>query len=341
MKIAIFASIWEQNLWDELILKNQIKILEEKYEEKIDFLVFTYDKKNVFYSKENINYYNYFPIWIRKPSNFLKNIIAFLNFLRVVFISDLIIIWWWWIIYDNEVQKNKSPLDSWVFRINIFNLFFKKYEFFRIWINIKQEQNYKKLKRIFKKAKYISVRDEYSKELLSEVWINSTLEKDPVFFDKPNSLDEKYLIWKIDSFEFNIWVFEKFNLQGKKVGLAIRSGYFFEKSKISSRMEEWRVREIINYLTNSWAEVILMPHSFHPRDEMANDFIFLNKFAWVPGVTIKKNMEEIYAVYKSGEIDFCVAMRLHSIILSHIYEIPFLGVSYSKKTDQILNQLSD
>ena len=51
MKISIFASIWAQNLWDELILKNEIKLLKKEYWEDTKFRVFTYDKKNPFYLK--------------------------------------------------------------------------------------------------------------------------------------------------------------------------------------------------------------------------------------------------------------------------------------------------
>ena len=39
------------------------------------------------------------------------------------------------------------------------------------------------------------------------------------------------------------------------------------------------------------------------------------------------------------KIDFALAMRLHSIILSQVYNIPFIWFSYSKKTAEILNEL--
>ena len=54
---------------DEQILKNEIKILEERYSRElnvpkntISFTVFTYDTENVFYDGENIDYKEYFPI---------------------------------------------------------------------------------------------------------------------------------------------------------------------------------------------------------------------------------------------------------------------------------------
>ena len=341
MKIAIFASIWAQNLGDELILKNEINILEKQYWDKTEFYVFTYDKKNIFFKKDNVFYCNYFPIWIKNPINFFKNFISFINFLRIIIISDLIILWWGWIIYDNEIQENKSPLDSWLFRVRFFNFFRKKYNFFRVWINIKNESNLAKVKSIFYKANKIEVRDSYSKDLLSNLWIDSFLEKDPVFFDKWDDITSvKSLIWVVNSYSFDKNIFKDFDLEWKKVWLAIRQWYFVKKSNISSRMEEWRIREIINYLVSNWAKVILMPHSFHPYDDIANDFLFLTNFAWEKWVEIIENMEWVYDIYKNKKIDFCISMRLHSIILSHVYEIPFLWISYSKKTDEILNQLS-
>lgn len=51
MKIAIFASIWAQNLWDELILKNEINILEKEYWNDSRFYVFSYDKKKSIFFK--------------------------------------------------------------------------------------------------------------------------------------------------------------------------------------------------------------------------------------------------------------------------------------------------
>jgi len=56
----------------------------------------------------------------------------------------------------------------------------------------------------------------------------------------------------------------------------------------------------------------------------ANDYLFLKKFVDDENVFIKKNMEEVYDSYKNKEIDICFSMRLHSIILSHVYKIPFI-----------------
>jgi polysaccharide pyruvyl transferase WcaK-like protein len=71
--------------------------------------------------------------------------------------------------------------------------------------------------------------------------------------------------------------------------------------------------------------VILLPHSFHKNDKQANDHLFLSKFLRInEKIRIINSMEEVYTKYIYKEFDICLAMRLHSIILSQVYEIPFI-----------------
>lgn len=338
MKISIFASIWAQNLWDELILKNEIKILEKKYWKNTKFFVFTYDKKEIFFKKKNIFYLEYFPIWISKIKNIFRNISNFIIFLFTVIKSDLILVWWWGIIYDNELQETRTPLDSWLFRVKFFIFFMKKYAFFRVWINIKNDINLLKIKKIFRNASDIEVRDKYSFELLKKLWIKSKVVKDPVFYDKWIEVEEKSIIWKIKAKNFNVKDLKSFDFDWKKIGISFRSWYLADKSKFSKKIEEWKIREIINYIIENWWKVVLLPHSFHKTDVLANDYVFLNKFTW-KNVKIKTSMEDVYKVYKNRKIDLCLSMRFHSIVLCHVYEIPFLWISYSTKTDEVLDFL--
>jgi polysaccharide pyruvyl transferase WcaK-like protein len=50
-------------------------------------------------------------------------------------------------------------------------------------------------------------------------------------------------------------------------------------------------------------------------------------------------MQESYEIYKNKKIDFNFAMRLHSIILSEVYNIEYIGISYTKKTENLLKDL--
>ena len=47
-------------------------------------------------------------------------------------------------------------------------------------------------------------------------------------------------------------------------------------------------------------------------------------------------MHEVYDFYREKKIDFCLSMRLHSMILAQVYEIPYIWVSYSLKTEEAL-----
>jgi len=62
---------------------------------------------------------------------------------------------------------------------------------------------------------------------------------------------------------------------------------------------------------------------------MANDYNFLSKFLRITEkIRIINSMDEVYSKYIYREMDLVLAMRLHSIILSQVYGIPFIGISY-------------
>ncbi len=355
MNISIFASIWCQNLWDELILKNEIKILEQMYWEKswVNFRVFSYDYKNPFFKQDNIKYIEYFPFWIRDKRNFFRNICNFLSFIKTVVWSDLIIVWWGWIIFDNEVQSNKNPLDQFKFRNNVFRFFWKKVIFYAVGINITYTENLPKLKKIFKWVKDVFVRDSYSFDLLKKQWILSEIIDDPVFYDNISKLEivnwkayqkqelKNLLLKKIDSSNFNIKDLESVNFHNKKVGITFRAGYIWKSH--NEKIEILIIREIINFLLIRNAKIYFLPHSIHTTDIKSNDLEFYKKIVlWTPleeKVNIVETIEEVYDIYKQKKIDLCLSMRLHSMILSQVYDIPFIAFSYSKKTDEVLKKI--
>jgi polysaccharide pyruvyl transferase WcaK-like protein len=341
MIISIFASIWAQNLWDELILKNEIKLLENEYWKDTKFIVFSYDYKNPFLKKSNVEYKEYFPIWSKQASNTIRNFINFFSFLACVIKSDLIVIGGGWIIYDNEKQATKWPIDSWLFRTNIFSFFHKKYIFYAVWINVKNRIYFHKLKKLFINADKVTVRDNYSYNLLKEIGIKSEIVKDPVFSDVKNYNKKSFLIKRVNSFKFSIKNLDDIDLDWKKVALAFRKWYLNNTwGRLDDQLEEGKINELITYLLKKNAEVILLPHSFHKTDILANDYSFLSKFLRInEKIRIINSMEEVYKKYIYKEFDISIAMRLHSIILSQIYWIPFVWISYSTKTDEILDQI--
>lgn len=343
MNISIFASIWSENLWDELILKNEVKMLEKEYWKNTKFTVFSYDYKNPFFKKSNIIYKEYFPIWLKNFFNLFRNIKNFFIFLLTVYKSDLIVIWWWWILYDWERQAVKEPLAQWLFRTNVFRLFNKKIIFFAVWLNIHNNSSYYKIKKIFSDAYKVTVRNNYSYNLLKELWIKSELVRDPVFYDNWKHWDKSFMIKWINSHDFSYKDLEWLDLEWKKIAIAFREWFLCDKwNNLHLQMEEWKINELINYILKKWWEVILLPHSFHKTDYLANDYVFLNQFLRInEKIRIISSMNDVYNKYIYREFDMCLAMRLHSMILSQVYEIPFIWVSYSVKTDELLNELSD
>ena len=56
-------------------------------------------------------------------------------------------------------------------------------------------------------------------------------------------------------------------------------------------------------------------------------------------VYVAKNLDEVYSFYTEKKLDLSLAMRLHSMILSQVYEIPFVAFSYSKKTEELVKRI--
>ncbi|NDK08734.1 hypothetical protein EOM39_05850 [Candidatus Gracilibacteria bacterium] len=353
MNISIFASIGCQNLGDELILKNEIKLFEnealgtinQKTNKKFSFRVFTYDIKNIFYLKENIKYLEYFPIGIREKRNILRNFKNLLNLFKTVIWSDIIVIGGGGIIYDNEVQSNKHPLDQWVFRNKLFRFFRKKVIFYAIGLNIKNEENYKKVEKIFKNATKVFVRDMYSFKLLQSLGIKSEIIEDPVFCDKDINykMDEgkSSLVKEIESNNFSLKDLDNVSLENKNIGITFRAGYVGKSG--NEKIEIFLIRELVEFLLSKNCKVFFLPHSIHLTDIKSNDLEFYNKIisksSFENDVFVAKNLEEVYNYYTEKKLDLCLAMRLHSMILSQVYEIPFVAFSYSKKTEELVKRI--
>jgi len=351
MNISIFASIGAQNLWDELILKNEIELLKQEFTSffpsdegkmperqmgwwnDIYFRVASYDPKNPVFQIENTQYFEYFPLWIRNPRNILRNIKNFLKFLRVIFWSDRVVIGWWGIIYDSELQSVKNPLDQWVFRTRIVRFFRKRIYFYALWIDIKNPENIKKLEKIFKNAWKITVRDIKSWEQLKTIWIQSEIVDDPVMRENNQKWN---ILWTHSSKKFNLRDFEWYDFSWKKVWLALRKWYIW--SSWRDQIERLLIAELCSYIEQAWWRVIFLPHSFHPTDLQANDYEFMSQFL-TRDREIYANISEVYTAYNHNMLNLVISMRLHSIILSYVYGIDQIALSYSQKTDEVIKKL--
>lgn len=322
MNISIFLSCWQQNLWDELILKNEIKLLKKEYWENTLFTVFTYDLKDDFLQDNSIKYIEYFPISIKQPKNIIRNIKNFYNFLYQVYKSDLIVVWWWWIFYENEVSTVSNPLNMWYIRLIFFKIFLKKVLFYWVSIEIwEKSKNLYKIKKIFSLWDDIRVRNEYSFLLLQKIWIRSKLIDDPVFYDAWDNYIKKSPIFSIDCKNIDLSFLTKIDFYGKTIWIAFRKWY----------LEDDILEKICENIIQKWWKIILLPHSFHKTNIESNDEFYLKKIL-KNNITITSNMAETYELYKQKKIDLSLSMRLHSMILSQVYDIDYIKFSYSYKT---------
>lgn len=335
MKISIFAAVWAKNLWDELIIKNEIKLLKQEFLTDVQFQIASYDPENPVFQIEDTSYFEYFPIGIKNPKNILRNIKNFFKFLRVIIWSDIVVIWGGGIIYDNELQSVRNPLDQWIFRTKIARLFRKKIYFYAVGIDIKQLGNYEKLEKIFKAAWKVTVRDEKSLKQLADIGVDSTLVDDPVISENTNS-GKIYRI--LSSKNFSLKDFDDIDFSEVEVALALRSGYIGKSGK--SQIEALMISELCEMIEKKWGRIIFLPHSIHPNDEQANDYTFMKQFV-TPNRKICENLWEIYTWYQENDNPkLLISMRLHSIILWYVYGIPQIVLSYSQKTDEIIKKLS-
>jgi len=335
MNISILASIWAHNLGDELILKNEVTLLKQEFGLTSSFRVFSYDIKNPFFTDSHVQYREYFPIGIKNPKNIARNIVNYFGFINTLLWSDMVVIGWGGIFYDNELQSTRSPLDSWLFRTRLARILRKKIYFYGVSIDIKHPDNLEKISEIFKWAHKITVRNDNSQDLLLKLGIESELIDDPVMFDNAwKNPQNSSLIKALESKNFDMNDIKDINFSGKQVWFALRKWYL--SKSWSEQIEIAMLKELFRHIEASGWKIILLPHSFHPTDLQANDYEFLRQFEY----KITASMEETYQCYTEQNLDIVFAQRLHSMILSEAYQIPYVALSYSKKTHGQLKKLS-
>lgn len=334
MNISIFAAIGSQNIGDELIVKNEIELLRQEFGEDSQFQVASYDPKNPVFQIEHTQYFEYFPLWLKNPKNFFRNMRNFFYFLRVILWSDIVVIWGGGIIYDSELQNVWNPLRQWIFRVKIAQIFRKKIYFYAGGIDIKQEENMLLLKKIFSPMWKISVRDEKSQKLLKTIGIESLWVNDPVMSESDGT-------WKImmhlDSRTFSSQSLEGIDFKGKIIWMALRQGYIWTRGE--SKQEIEAISELCDFIEEKGGKILFLPHSIHPSDSIANDLQFMQQFL-KPGREIVSSLDGVYSHYIEKKIDMMISMRLHSIVLSYVYDIPQIVLSYSQKTDEFLKKVS-
>ena len=194
---------WFKNMWDELILLWNIKLLQAQGK-RIFIVSQDNDWLKAFLSKEidcsDITFVDELPRWFRSFFRYLRK--NRLKQLKLFFKIDTVILWW------GEILTEESP-NSYHYRFLSIrpSLFFKKNLYIMWWIQIPQKRLNKILfDFLLKKTERIFCRDFECVEELKKYWFkNAEFFMDTSYFVRDNwskynqSMDEKYILININS----------------------------------------------------------------------------------------------------------------------------------------------
>ncbi|NUB91491.1 polysaccharide pyruvyl transferase CsaB [Haloterrigena sp. SYSU A121-1] len=183
------------------------------------------------------------------------------------------------------------------------------------------------VKRICSLANEVVVRDKESKHRLKELSVNADIRvtADPVFGLQPADDD------RIQEILRN----ENISPEYSRIGISVRD----------FRLNEQKIEHIARFLddiVDNETEVVFMPFgyegettdldvSYKVRDRM-------NKKDRATIIEGRYSPEEMLGLV--GQTDFFVGMRLHSVIMAAVQEVPVLGISYLPKVKSALYQIN-
>lgn len=312
--ILIYTATGEFNLGDECILATEVSYLRKRFPEARIEIV-TYDPLSTLVPEDpQISTISYFPNAIRRHP--LRNIVAFFQNVVSILRADLIVVGGGGMFYDTESGQSFDKLRrEWGLRFFFMQLFRKPVAFWSVGIDLSHEH----LRQAswwftYQKAR-ISVRDGYSRKLMSDIGVTAEIIRDPVFLWEPPVRKPP----RPPSPEVPVM----------RVGISLRSGYLPDEAA--------NVERIVRCLQAYGLEVIFLSQSFHPTNAACNDFEAFRADAERFRVAITRNMRETLDRYPT--LDFVIGMRLHANILAVTHGIPFYTVSYGNKTRAILREL--
>ena len=297
------------NLWDEIILREELKFLHGHYGEMVDFTVFTHDKKSALFQDESVTWAMYFPhaFW-RHPIANIWYLIA--NIWRISR-ADILLIGWGGLLFDNEEGVSFSRLLSqWYFRTKIARMMGTTIVYLGISLEIKQVKHKMMLRKLFQKWDFIIVRDDKSAGLLEALEIPCSQIPDIAFLtvpEKSEKLPDK-----------------------KRVGISVRGGFFWDN--------EEEIPKIYDYLIERGYDPVFLVHSTEGY-ESQNDALYMKRLMLGRTYNTTNTIEQTLKLYPT--LYAVVGMRLHAGILACVHSLPLIMISYGPKTDEITNLIDN
>jgi len=204
---------------------------------------------------------------------------------------------------------------------------------------INSKFNRKITARVLDKAAGIVVRDEFSKEFLTELGIDSdkvVVTADPVLRIKKAELCEGKKILQNEGCQFALHDKENGMEQDYKI-----VGFAVKERKITSEFVDELTESAIALITQKNCKIVLIP--FHYSEDMA-------VIEELEKRLIEKGYEDSICAIKHkyltnemmsiiGNMDILVGVRLHSLIHAAIMGVPMIGISYDPKVNSFMRSM--
>ena len=305
MRIGIMTAAGQGNLGDELILREELGWLRKRYPGAA-FSVFTYGAAPHLLDRvADVEFVEYFPHALRRRP--FRNVALAWKNLSAIRSLDLLVVGGGGIFFEKENGRPSRAMWQWALRVGLAKFSNVPVAYFALGCSL-DDAGFRRWKWLFSgKNIHVSVRELDAQRKLAALGIPATLTPDPVFLgSRPSPRGGS-----------------------GRVGLALRSGMLPREAE--------SVDEMVAYLKGRGLEPVMLCHSAHPDDPASDDASFLEVFARRHGLAVARTNAEALECYPY--LDYVVAMRLHSAILSVRYGVPFVMLSYSGKTDALMSAL--
>lgn len=303
------TATWSYNLWDEIILQEELKFLQGHYGEMVEFIIFTHDKKSALFDDKDVKWVTYFPHgFFRNP---IANIWYFFRNIWIIARADIMIIWWGWLLFDNEEGVSfRSLMSQWHLRTKVARLTGTTIVYLGISLELKQVKSKMALRKIFKSWDFLIVRDDKSAGLLEALEIPCSQIPDIAFLYVPEKVEK---------------LPEK-----KRIGISVRGGFLGES--------ESEIPKIYEYFQNKGYDPVFLIHSSSGNEEQ-NDTLFIKRVMMGKTYNTTGTIQATLKMYPT--LYAVVGMRFHSALLACAHGIPHVMISYWPKTEELMNLLDN